>query len=143
MFEALWAILGDETNQKTLTWLGGGLVVAAGGAWTVIQFIWSPKKSGAGKPSGEQKPPATNEVLADRGGLAAGGNITIDNSISTGDRVAWPGLVMLGVTVLGVALIAAAFIGPKVTARDRSVAAGGDIRGAEINIGKDAAGDRQ
>ena len=64
--ETLWASLSDPDNQQTLAWLGGGLVVVAGGLWAVIKFKLS-HSSGSSKPS----------ISADRGGIAAGRDVKI------------------------------------------------------------------
>jgi hypothetical protein len=41
--EAIWQFVTD--NRDTLSWLGGGVVVAAGGIWTVTQFFLKREKS--------------------------------------------------------------------------------------------------
>jgi hypothetical protein len=66
--EALWAFLSDPDNQRTLAWLGGGFVAAAGGLWAVIKFIF-PRRSGG--------TPPTQTISADRGGIAAGRDVKI------------------------------------------------------------------
>lgn len=134
MLQTVLTILGDETNQKTLTWLGGGLVVAAGGVWTVVQFFWPTTKSSADKPVAEPQPPTGNQVMADRRGVAAGGNINIDNSTSTKAGVSGRSLVALVLGVLGAVLLATALLGRSVTASNCGAAAGGDIEGSKITI---------
>ena len=42
-----WAFLSDPDNQRTLAWLGGGLMVLAGGIWTVVTFFAGRKPSPA------------------------------------------------------------------------------------------------
>jgi hypothetical protein len=37
---SLWSFLAKPKNQKTLSWLGGGGVVAAGGIWVVVTYLW-------------------------------------------------------------------------------------------------------
>lgn len=66
--ETLWAFLSDPNHQKTLSWLGGGLVVACGGLWALIKF-WRQKRDTKSGPS----------ISADRGGIAAGRDVTIGN----------------------------------------------------------------
>lgn len=66
--DSIWAFLSDPEVQRTLGWLGGGLVVGAGGLWAFIKFIFS-------RPTGS---PTTPSVSADRGGIAAGRDIQID-----------------------------------------------------------------
>lgn len=60
---AIWQFVID--NRDTLSWLGGGVVVVAGGLWTVTQFFLKREKS--------------NSVTA-VGGIAAGGDIRNRNS---------------------------------------------------------------
>jgi hypothetical protein len=56
--EAVWQFVAD--NRDTLSWLGGGVVVIAGGIWTVTKFVLKREKP---------KP-----VIA-QGGVAAGRDI--------------------------------------------------------------------
>jgi hypothetical protein len=35
--EAIWQFVTD--NQRTLSWLGGGAVIVAGGIWAVVKFF--------------------------------------------------------------------------------------------------------
>ncbi len=62
---ALWEWLSDPTNQKTMAFIGGGLVVVAGAVWTVY-LHWEKKK----------EPPPSPQISASGGGIAAGGNVT-------------------------------------------------------------------
>jgi hypothetical protein len=39
---AIWQFIAD--NQTTLSWLGGGVVVVAGGVWTVAKFFLKREK---------------------------------------------------------------------------------------------------
>lgn len=52
-----------DKNKKTLSWLGAGLVVVAGGAWAVFTFLW---------PHEAPSPEAPKIVCAEPGGVAAG-----------------------------------------------------------------------
>ena len=74
MSNAIWSFLQDPSNQAVLTWLGGGIVVVAGGIWAVFKFVLSNKKKAS--------PPAPN-VTASHGGVAAGRDIR-DTRIDTG-----------------------------------------------------------
>ena len=40
--EAIWRFASD--NQEVLSWLGGGIVVVAGGIWTVAKFFLKREK---------------------------------------------------------------------------------------------------
>lgn len=64
----LWLFLSDPNNQKTLAWLGGGLVVAAGGLWSVVRFF-----AGRNRPdASSSRADTTIKVTATHGGMAAG-----------------------------------------------------------------------
>jgi hypothetical protein len=60
---SLWPFLSDSKNQKTLAWLGSGLVVAAGGTWAVVTYVW---------PMHDVSPEPSNVVCARLGSIAAG-----------------------------------------------------------------------
>jgi hypothetical protein len=55
----LWSFISAPKNKKTLSWLGAGLVVVAGGAWAVFTYVW-PHEEGP------------KIVCAQPGGVAAG-----------------------------------------------------------------------
>jgi len=65
MLSSIWDFLKDGSNQAVLTWIGGGIAAVAAGIWAVVKVM---AKNGDNKPS---KP----SVIADRGGVAAGGDI--------------------------------------------------------------------
>jgi hypothetical protein len=73
----VWSFLSATKNQKTLSWVGGGLVVVAGGAWAVFTYLW---------PHEASSPEGPTIVCTQPGGIAAGrdanGNsITINGSV--------------------------------------------------------------
>lgn len=59
MFVAIWTFVKDPANREAVGWLGGGIVLAAGGVWAVVKFYTKREK-----PS----------VRADRGSVAFGGS---------------------------------------------------------------------
>ena len=122
----LWSFLGDAKNQATLSWLGGGLVVLAGGAWAVLKFL-------AGQEETVAKPvplPGRATVRADHGSIAGGGKVSVRSSRGlSGLHV----ILLVGV-VVGAILLASGLLGKR-TAATNGVAAGGDIRGSTINVG--------
>ena len=73
-----WRWLRNAGNRTVLGWLGGGLIVLAGGLWIAFtHFTASPPK-----------PPG---VSADRGSFAAGGDVdTRGGAISLGAQPAPP-----------------------------------------------------
>ena len=64
----LWNFLQQERNRQILGWIGGGLVVVAGGIWAVFIFLWTPS-------SGHHEEPKTN-IEAKSGGVAIGGDVS-------------------------------------------------------------------
>jgi len=67
----LWEFLRNEQNRLVLGWLGGGLVVAATGAWAAFIYFFPAHKSPESSPV---QSPAT--VRASCGGIAIGGNVS-------------------------------------------------------------------
>jgi hypothetical protein len=64
MLGTVWAFLKDPANQAVLTWIGGGIVVVAGGIWAAVKFF-------AKRDDGDAKP----SVKAEGGSVAAGRDI--------------------------------------------------------------------
>ncbi|MCW2305378.1 hypothetical protein M2324_003800 [Rhodovulum sulfidophilum] len=133
MFETLLDQLSQDETQRTLTWLGGGLVVGAGGLWTVVKYFWSEKSSGEGKtkrpPDGEGR-----EVLAGNSGLAAGGNVHFGNNVTVRKGIGRDGVWAICLGGLGCLLLAGAFAGNNIQTDNGSLATGGDISGSTITI---------
>ena len=77
----IWAFLSDPQNRDVLGWLGGGLVVVAGGAWAVIKFFAS-----SGAPAKANAAPPAHRMTS-RDGVAAGGNVSITHE-AWADRLA-------------------------------------------------------
>jgi hypothetical protein len=59
---SLWAFLNKPENQKTLSWIGAGVVVVAG-AWAVFTYLW---------PHEARSPGGPKIVCAQQGAIAAG-----------------------------------------------------------------------
>lgn len=63
--KAAWRWLSQSKNQKTLSWISGGLIVVAGGLWQgYLHFSEKPKNE------------PTPTISAAGGGIAAGGNVS-------------------------------------------------------------------
>ncbi len=118
----VWSFLGDASNRAVLTWVGGGLVILAGGAWTVFKYFVKPSRGGTEQASG-------GGVLADRGGIAGGRDVTI----TTSHGLSGAQVVLLVLAVAGAIVLAAGLFGDRITAI-RGVAAGGDVKGSTISI---------
>ncbi len=81
----LWEFLRNEQNRLVLGWLGGGLVVAATGAWAAFIYFHPLTKSPAPPhpnvdASDTAKPPS---IHANCGSVVIGGNVS-GGTITTG-----------------------------------------------------------
>lgn len=77
--DSVWTFVRKQSNQRLLSWLGGGGVVIAGGLWAVVTYVWP----------AHETPTA---VCADQG-IAIGGNVSgskISNKVSGGTVTAGP-----------------------------------------------------
>ena len=61
--DGVWSFLSAPKNQKTISWIAGGLVVLAGGAWAVFTYVW---------PHDAPSPEGPKIVCAQPGGIAGG-----------------------------------------------------------------------
>lgn len=43
-----WEFVAKPKNRQILSWIGGGLVACAAGAWAVVTYVW-PTHDGAAK----------------------------------------------------------------------------------------------
>jgi hypothetical protein len=120
-----WSFLTQPDNRETLSWLGGGLVVACGGLWVVLKFFLGRRGGGGAGSSGGASSPAP--VSAQRGGVAAGRDVRIDN------RSGLPAshLVLLILAFLGAILFAVSQAGTSVSVSN-GVGVGGNVEGSSI-----------
>jgi hypothetical protein len=70
--QKLWDLI--VANRETLTWLGSGIVVLAGGVWAVVKHFF---------PSDERKSRAASVALSGIG-IASGGNTNITGNVNIG-----------------------------------------------------------
>ncbi len=84
---ALWEWLSDPTNQKTMAFIGGGIVVVAGSVWKVYVHL-AKKKELSSSP----------QISASGGGIVAGGNVTA-TAQPGGTAVIATGEVNIGITL--------------------------------------------
>jgi hypothetical protein len=122
--QAAWDFLLDPANRETLTWLGGGVAAVCGGLWAMITFL--------AKPTEPAKAPASpragaGSVRADRGGVAAGRDVSIRKGVDARS------VVLLVLAAAGAVVAAVALIGPGHQATNGGVVIGGDARGVDID----------
>jgi len=68
---SLWPFIAKPKNRQILSWLGGGLVAVAVGAWAVVTYVW---------PAHEPAKTACAQQ-----GIVVGGNVsgsTVTNSVA-------------------------------------------------------------
>jgi hypothetical protein len=71
-----WNFIQIKRNRDILAWIGGGVVVAAGGIFAAVTFLWPPNE----RPSSDG--PATH-VEASEGAIAIGGDVR-NSEVRTG-----------------------------------------------------------
>ena len=69
----LWKFISNTANQQIISWLGGGIVVIAAGAWAVFVFFHHDE--------GRQAPASVTQSGT---GIASGGNTTINGPVNIG-----------------------------------------------------------
>ncbi len=121
----VWSFIGDDSNRAVLTWLGSGLVIVAGGAWSVLRYF---VKADGGRP----EPARVDEVRGDRGSIAAGRDVTI-TTIHGPSRSS---LIFLALVIAGTIALAAGLFGDRITAT-LGVATGGNVEDSTIIIDGD------
>ena len=56
---SVWSFVAKSKNRQVLSWIGGGLVALAAGAWAMVNYVW---------PAHE----AAKTVCAQQGSVAGG-----------------------------------------------------------------------
>ena len=67
----LWSFIAKPKNRQVLSWVGGGIVVVAAGAWAVVSYIW---------PAHERP-----KIVCEQQGVVVGGNVsgsTVTNKVT-------------------------------------------------------------
>ncbi len=120
----VWDFIRDADNQRTLAWLGGGLVFVVSGLWAAFAKLRKPPV-----PPPPFKP--TNAIQAGDG-IAAVGNVRVDGDLSiTKSQIpkAAYALAALGLLVIGWGFTLAGD-----TCISGSVVTGGDVTGSNISV---------
>ncbi len=42
---SFWQVIVRPRNRQTLSWVGGGIVALAAGAWSVVTYVWPAHES--------------------------------------------------------------------------------------------------
>jgi hypothetical protein len=133
----LWSFLQQKRNREVLAWIGGGLVAAVAGLWTVLVYTFPPKHEDGG----------TSGAQANCGGIAIGGTSVVRPSRLRPSRIptARPnksnGMTLRTRTAAILAMAVAASIEVAsaqthpVAAATGAVAIGGDVSGSTIKVG--------
>ena len=119
----IWDFIGDADNQRTLAWLGGGLVVVVSGLWAALTKLRNPPVLPPSRPA--------NAIHAGDG-IAAVGNVRVDGNLSiTKSQIpkAAYALAALGLLVIGWGFTLAGD-----TCLSGSVLTGGDVTDSNITV---------
>jgi hypothetical protein len=121
---AAWEFISDPDNQKTLAWLGGGIIVAVSGLWAAfLQARKPPASPSAAKPA---------NAISAGDGISAIGNVRVDGNLAitkTQIPKAAYALAALGLLVIGWGFTLA---GNSCTSG--SVVTGGNVTDSKIEI---------
>jgi hypothetical protein len=79
---SVWTFLRKPSNQRLLTWLGSGGVVAAGGIWAMVTYIWPAHET----PTAE----CVQQGVKIRGNVSGS---TVTNTVSGGTATTGPCVV--------------------------------------------------
>jgi hypothetical protein len=74
VIQKLWDVIQDPDKRAVISWIGGGIVVAAGGIWAVVKLLAERKKAD------EKKGGDTNVAVAQ--GAASGRDTTFQGPVS-------------------------------------------------------------
>lgn len=69
--DSLWSIIAKPKNRQILSWIGGGVIAVAAGAFAVVTYLWPAQE-------------AAKTVCAQQG-IALGGKVsgsTVTNTVS-------------------------------------------------------------
>ena len=77
---SVWTFVQKPSNQRLLSWLGGGGAVAAAGIWAVVTYVWPAHET----PTAE----CIQQGVKIGGGVSA--SSTVSNSVSGGTATAGP-----------------------------------------------------
>jgi hypothetical protein len=71
---SLWSFIAQPKNRQILSWIGGGIVAVAVGAWAVVTHVW-PAHGPAHEPA---------STICAQQGIAIGGNVSGSTVTNTG-----------------------------------------------------------
>jgi hypothetical protein len=123
-----------DQHREILTWLGGGVATAAGGAWVVVRYLLdrSRDKSTSNKRSDTRGRASGTAVstgigIAAAGGMQVGGNVTIQHNRIPKAAIM---LAALGLLLLGYAAFSS---GSHIEIKNGSYV-GGNVSNSKISV---------
>jgi 5-enolpyruvylshikimate-3-phosphate synthase len=79
---SLWSIIAKPKNRQILSWIGGGVIAVAAGAFTVVSYLWPAHDSKGGTNCAENASIATqgdvSHVTINASGATMQANGTLD-----------------------------------------------------------------
>ena len=120
----IWDFISDSANQKTLAWVGGGLLVVTSGLWAAFLQLR--------KPAPASPPPKPTQSAQTGDGIAATGNVRVDGNVSI--RKTQIPMAAYGVAAMGLLLIGYAILFAGNTTACGGFIAGGDISGSTVTV---------
>ena len=65
IMNSLWSIIGKPKNRQILSWIGGGVIAVAAGAFAVVTYLWPAHDSKGGANCAENASIATQGDVSD------------------------------------------------------------------------------
>ena len=86
--DSLWSIIAKPKNRQILSWIGGGVIAVAAGAFAVVTYLWPPHDGKGGTNCAQNASIATQgdvrnaTINANGATLQASGTLDCGNSTS-------------------------------------------------------------
>jgi hypothetical protein len=87
---SLLSIIAKPTNRQVLSWIGGGVIAVAAGAWAVVTYVWPAHDGKGGTNCAENASIATQDdvrnVTINANGATLQANAPLDCGNSTATK---------------------------------------------------------
>ena len=85
---SLWSFIAKEKNRRILSWVGGGIVAVAAGAFAVVTYLWPAADSKGGINCAQNASIATQGDVSNVTINATGARLETNGSLDCGNPAA-------------------------------------------------------